>query len=298
MHVYAATVAVYILLILILPRTNPMMSDMAVTPAQYQALLLVIALPVISIWFAAVYGYTKLRDYANSIRRTPESRSFNQLADGAAWLAWSLPASAILTMIMSVLAHTYPGFRSPAIILTNYTYLLLTFVGLLIMGNAARSLVTNAHVNFSTMTARSLIVLFITAGVLYCYSIFSSFDSSSLAANDNVFHLPLGVVIVTLVIPNLFAWFTGTVAIYELHAYKNKVKGLFYKQSLHLLISGLTAVIVSAIMMQYLNSVVPLANQGLLSYRLVLNLIIGAGAGIGFILIAMGATRLKRIEEV
>jgi hypothetical protein len=73
---------------------------------------------------------------------------------------------------------------------------------------------------------------------------------------------------------------------------------VLYKQALHFLVAGLLAVIAGSIMLQYVSSVAPTPGHLVLNYRLLLITIFRVVDGIGFVLIAAGASRLKKIEDV
>jgi hypothetical protein len=98
-------------------------------------------------------------------------------------------------------------------------------------------------------------------------------------------------------VPYLYAWFVGLLGIYELITYGRHVRGVLYRQAMQLLVLGLFATVVGSIASQYSRSVQP---QGglLLNVHLIFIVLFQIVTGIGFILIAAGAHRLKKMEEV
>jgi hypothetical protein len=134
--------------------------------------------------------------------------------------------------------------------------------------------------------------------VLYCYLTFRQFNPGSLGSTHNPYFLPIWLLLLTVIIPYLYAWFVGLLAAYEITSYSQQVRGVLYKQALHLLVGGLVAVIAGSILLQYISSVDPSPGHLVLDYRLLLVVLFRIVIGIGFVLIAAGANRLKRIEEV
>ena len=97
--------------------------------------------------------------------------------------------------------------------------------------------------------------------------------------------------IVSVIIPYLYAWFIGLLAAYEILQFSVNTPGLLYRRALLYLVTGLVAVIVSSIALQYINSVVlPRTGDLLFNYKLLLTLVVRVVSGIGFFVMAIGAT--------
>ncbi|HVV26029.1 MAG TPA: hypothetical protein VHC21_03280 [Candidatus Saccharimonadales bacterium] len=295
---YAIIAVAYVLLIFILPANRHAMHAYQLTGFEYRILYFAVALPSLAVWFAAFYGYAKLQEYARAIKRSDEAPAFSQLARGCMWLAWSLPVSVLVTYILNVIADQWGGFHAAATILANYTTLALPLIGFSIVGMASKELIDQVKIRLSPMNARGVMLFFVIGGVLYCYLTFRRFDPSSLGSTHNPYFLPIWVMLLTVIIPYLYAWFVGLLAAYEITSYSQRVRGVLYKQALRLLVGGLVTVIVGSILVQYVSSVEPSAGHLELNYRLLLIVIFRIIIGIGFVLIAAGANRLKKIEEV
>jgi hypothetical protein len=104
--------------------------------------------------------------------------------------------------------------------------------------------------------------------------------------------------VVSVIIPYLYAWFVGLLAAYEIMLFSRHSKGVLYRQSLSLLALGLVVIIASSIALQYMNSIQPRVGHLMLSYHLIITSIFRIIGGGGFVLLAVGANRLKKIEEV
>jgi len=289
---------IYIALIFLLPASKATMRAYHLSTLEYRAILFTVTLPSLVAWLAAFVGYAKLRQYVHSIRETPEGAYFDKLATGCAWLAWSLPLPAIFSLILSAMADKWPAFYPSSIIASNYLNLFLPLIAFSIIGSASRGLVSQAALKFSLASVRIIMLLFLVAGVLYCYLTFQRFDLTSLSSTHNPYFLPVWLMVLTVIVPYLYAWFVGLLAAYEITLFSKHAKGVLYRQALGLLAAGLITIIASSIALQYLNGVEPRIGHLAINYQLVLSSIFRIVGGGGFVLLTIGAARLKKIEEV
>jgi hypothetical protein len=295
---YLALAILYVLLIFILPANSRAMQAYHLNSIEYRVLYFAIAIPSMAVWFAAFYGYAKLKEYANSLKHSAEADSFNRLAQGCAWLAWSLPVSVLASYVLNAMADQWGGFLGASIIISNYVTLALPLIGFSVIGVASRELINQTKVRLSTLNARGIMLFFVVGGVLYCYLTFRRFDPASLGSTANPYHLPIWLMLLTVIIPYLYAWFVGLLATYEITSYSKQVRGVLYKQSLQLLVGGLVTVIAGSILIQYVSSIEPSKGYLVLNYRLLLLIVFRVITGVGFALIGIGANRLRKIEEV
>jgi hypothetical protein len=294
----AGLVLVYVLLILLLPASHATIRAYHLSTLEYHTILFAVTLPSMLAWLAAFFGYAKLRQYVYSIRKTPEGAYFDKLATGCAWLAWSLPLAAILSLLLSGLANQWPSFYPTSIILSNYLNLLFPLIAFSIIGIASRGLVNQSKLKFSLTSVRVIMVLFLIVGVLYCYLTFKHFDLTSLGSTHNPYFLPIWLMVLSVIIPYLYAWFVGLLAAYEITLFSQEADGVLYRQALRLLVLGLIVVIASSIALQYMSGIRPRVGHLIFGYQIVVTSIFRLIGGGGFVLLAMGASRLKKIEEV
>ena len=90
----------------------------------------------------------------------------------------------------------------------------------------------------------------------------------------------------------------GFFAVFEISQYRRTVRGLFYKQALRMLAGGTTFAIVASVALQYLTSSSKYLRRINLNWTLLTYYVILITFAVGFILIAVGASKLKKIEEV
>ena len=293
-----ALAVLYVVLILILPANHVTMQHYHLSAVEYKIASAIVAIPVVAVWFAAFWGYAKLREYSHSIAKSQESPYFYRLGIGCAWLAWSLPVTTISALLLSSAANHWYGFYPSSIIISNYIALILPLVAFIIIGSAARNMIGKFSLNLSLMSARISMLGFLAGGIAYCFFIFHRLDPTNLASTTNSYFLPVWLLIISVIIPYLYAWFIGLLAAYEISRFSANVHGLLYRRALLYLVSGLVAVILSSVALQYIDSVIPHSGELIFNYKLLATLLFKILSGIGFFILALGAVRLKKIEEV
>jgi hypothetical protein len=286
-------IALYIILIFSLP-VDQTAKNFDLEPLQYRIVRLAVSIPAMLTWLAAFAGYGMLRQYTAAIRRTPDGPHFELLTKGAGWLAWSLPVPIITALIL----RSLPGMQTPAVIIINYVSLLLPLIAFSLIGTATRGLANSTPLKLNLANARLIMLVFLALGVTYCWLIFRQFNPSSLGSSDNPYFMPAWLVVVTLIVPYLYAWFAGLLAAYEISLYSRQVSGVLYRQALRLLAGGLIIVIIGSIGLQYLSAVQVLAGKLMLDYRLLVIWLFRLITIGGFVMLFVGAARLKKIEEV
>ena len=95
-----------------------------------------------------------------------------------------------------------------------------------------------------------------------------------------------------------FVWFIGVLAAGDIYAYNHKIKGLVYKNGVGLLALGTAFIIFASILLQYLVTLSARLLQLKLTPILVIIYPLLIVISIGYILVALGAKKLQRIEEV
>lgn len=288
----------FVLCIFLLPQSASIAKSNNLTISQYRYAQLLVNIPIISVWYFAFWGYSKLKEYSKAIIKTPEGKSIDKLASGITWLAWSLPVVAITNKILTAIGGKKISINSFTIILSNYIDLVLPLVAFIIISSAARKLIGDKKASLDTTRNRLLIILFALIGVVYCFLILRAFDLSSLASTKNPYHLPAWLMIVSIIIPYLYAWFIGLLAAYEILIYSKHLHGLLYKNAMYFLACGLVAIIISYIAGQYLSSVWHMPKHLEFSLKQIIIILFKIVGGIGYIFLAYGASKLKKIEEV
>jgi hypothetical protein len=289
---------IYILVIFLMPDSKASLHSYDVSSVDYNAASLIVAVPSIIVWFVSFIGYTKLRSYASLISKTNEGPHFDRLSTGTTWLAWSLPLMSIFNHTTSGVAHKVASFHATSIILNNYFDMILTFISFAIIGSAVHGIIMSNKKETKALSSKLIMVVFIVLGLSYCYLTLRAFDLSSLSSTQNPYKLPAWLMIVSVIIPYMYAWFVGLLASYQLTLAAKNTTGILYRRALYYIVGGLIAIILAAIAVQYLNGVIPSTGHFVLNYKSFVVITFRVVSGLGFISLATGANRLKKIEEV
>ncbi len=290
---FAALAVTNVILGLLLPANVGTMHAYHLTATQYHILLLLIDLPLSAVWFSAFYGYKTLREYAAVIGEATESEGFGRIVLGLIWLAWWLPVGTIVMLILHAIAYANSGFYAAAIIIEHYLSIAVAVVAFLLISAGTHQLAERSH-RPTTSNIRSIIAACTLFGVLYGY--FSL--RQIIGGGPNPYHLPVWLILCTVTAPYLYAWFMGLFAVYEITRYQQKAKGLLYKQALTYIAGGMAAIIGSSIVIQVATSGTRYLTRLNLNGALLIVYLFLLVYAVGFCLVALGAKRLKKIEEV
>jgi hypothetical protein len=290
-------IVAYVILVFVLP-VSEADANYQLAPLQHRIVRLAVAIPGLLAWLAAFAGYGMLRQYTGSIKQAAESLHFERLTKGAGWLAWSLPLSALTALILNGLANKWADFHVPAVIIGNYVNLLLPLVAFSLIGTGTRGLISGARLKLNLGNARLIMFLFLVLGVTFCLFTFRQLDAFSLGSSDNPYYLPIWLIVLTIIVPYLYAWFVGLLAAYEIALYSKQINGVLYRQALRLLAGGLIIVIGGFIGLQYLRAVQLVSGHLVLDYRILLVWLFRLISIAGFVMLLLGVYRLKKIEEV
>jgi hypothetical protein len=289
---YIAFVAVFAALTLI-PAPNPdTLVKYHLTSLGFRLLDITIIIPEIVIWYAAFYGYDRLRHYSKLIKGGAESRHISKLALGILILAMGLPVTAIISNVLALIAAHHHSFTPTSVIINNYVNLISPLAAFLCISIAARGLSDQARTRPRQRFVNLVILVLITLGVVFCCLIVANHH-----ALRTTYHLSPQLVMLTLAIPYMYIWFLGLQACAELQEYSRHLTGIVYRKGWNLLISGLVAIVFVSIILQYLvTSSSWLLSLGLGSLLLLLYALLLLLGG-AYIVVALGANKLTRIEE-
>lgn len=295
---FLGVVALFIIFISSLPPNPSTKAQYNMTTFEYHILLFLVEIPLIAVWFAALFGYSYLNRYTRLIKKTAEGKDFTNITYGMNWLAWGLAAPSLISILLSAIANVHHGFHATSLVLANYLNLIMAIVAFSYVSSGTRMLAQRSKVYLDSRNTKRLTLSFVILGVVFCYLVIRNLHNVSLGDSLNAYYLPNWLVLTTLVIPYLYAWFIGLLAAFELTQLARRVSGVLYKQALQMLASGLVLVIVASSGLEYFRSVIPRTGHISIGPTLVAVYLIYAVTAAGYILVAMGARRLKRIEEV
>lgn len=292
---YTILVVTYVILTFLVPLSRSTRNSYNLNLTQAHIIAFIMAVPLLLLWFTAFYAYGLLQRYSASIHKAREGFAFQKLTQGVMLLAWGLVAQAFSSLILNGIADQAPSFQGAATILQNYISLAFPLIAFTAIATGTRNLLTDKHNYASLPGSRMLLVLFALLGAVYSYLVLHLRSSDGNAA----FYLPTFLLLSTIIVPYLFAWFSGLVAAYDIHVYARYTHGLLYKRSLIMLSAGLIVLIVASILLQYLNSLF-LTAAGAVSLNAVVlvDYLLLLGIGLGYGLIIRGVKGLLKIEEI
>lgn len=296
--VFIALTALYALLSFILPPSDATKAAYQLDDLQYHILLFIVRLPIIAVWCVALFSYISLHHYAEKITDTTEGDGFRAMATGMRWIAWGLLVPALASAFLNAIANVHPGFSVTALVTTNYLYVIGTLLAFSYFNSGAHSLAQNSNIHFSSRHIRLLTGVLVSISVLFCFLVASKMHGMDLGDSYNAYYLPNIIIWITVVVPYLYAWFLGAFAVTELILIAQRTSGVIYKKALQLLASGMVLIIFSLGALQYFRSIIPRTGHLTIGSALITAYAIYALLIVGSVMLAIGARRLKRIEDI
>lgn len=277
----------------LLPKPSPaILLQYHVSPLWLRIIDLTIILLLAGIWYVGFYGYVKLLEYTRLIESNKDGRQLEKLSKGVFLLVMWLPISSTLSVIFNYAAMRHPGWLSATTITENYINLLLPLVAFVFIGRGAHGLmpIVKQKLTYGAINSLGIVLLYI--GFTYYHLV------ATIPNRHNMYHLHIVLLLITVVVPYVYMWFVGLFAVFELYRYSKKVSGVVYKKSWELLGMGIGWLLILTIVMQYLTTLsahlVHLSIYWLMVIVYALLLVLS----VGFVFIALGANRLRKIEEV
>lgn len=290
---YAFLVVIYVAATLLIAPNKATLVQYHISATGLRWLDLTIVIPIVAIWFAAFYGYQKMSNYVRLIADTKDGRQIARLTQGILLLTLSLPIGSLTAILTRFIAAHHPAFTAAGVIISNYVNLLLPLAAFYIISRGTRGLTLISKKRPSYRVSHALTALAIVVGVLYGY-----FVSRPGAYLGQAYHLSDALVLTTIVIPYIYTWFLGILAAYEIHLYSRNLSGVIYRQGWDLLAFGLGAIVVVSVLLQYLGTLSVQLKSLTLHWMLLLVYVLLVLLSAGYVLLALGAKKLIKIEEV
>jgi hypothetical protein len=231
-------------------------------------------------------------------RSTSEGKDFAIIAKGMAWIAWGLPIPAIISSMLNALTNAHASFMTVSVVLSGYLSVIVSLAAFHFFSQGTHSLVRRSSVEIKITHIRALVGVLIAVGVVFAVLIFSKLNGTRLGDSFNSFYLPNWLVWSTIVAPYMYAWFLGVFAAMELLLIGKQTSGIIYRQALQMLAAGLIIVILSLCALQYFRAVIPRSGHLTIGATLITVYAIYAVNVCGSVLLAIGAKRLQRIEDI
>jgi hypothetical protein len=294
-YLFIALVVLYLGLTFGLPTPQETLDQYNISQTRARALSATISLPLVGVWLAALYSFIRFRSYAEIIKNDKEGPGYSKLADGITLLAFSLPLTSLATTILNYLGSNIDNFEPTSVIIRNYLTVTLQLIAFILVSQGAGKLwdtlrprVVEKHPKFW-----SLIIIIVSSLFTWLITARALADKT-----DDVYYLPPWLIVTTLTIPYLIAWYKGGLAMWKLHVYGKRVKGHVYKQMLSKLVTGMSFIIVISILLRLLVTISERLSRLNITPLLVVIYVLIAFYVLGYGFVARGARQLKKIEEV
>jgi hypothetical protein len=293
-----AAIAIYVVITLAAPVDTAIMKY-GLTETAVRLLQLTIVVPVIVIWAVASFGSFQTRRYGRSIDQTAEGSAFAKLGNGLGFLAASIIVSGLVGAVRPFVLDSHSQTAAVQIVVT-YLYIVLPLIGFWLIHRASQRLLGSTH-GAESRRAKLVcgVVAVLLAAILSWVLLGNEYRNDSPDPNQfSSYYLSDFFLFATVVLPYAVMWWLGLLAASNIGRYARRVSGLLYQQFFRRVAWGLYGVIGFSIILQFLSAAAPsLANADLESLLGILYLLI-IFYGVGYALIASGAKRLRRIEEV
>jgi len=261
----------------------------------YYELIIPLVIILVVIWLISLYGSVKVKNYARLIKESKDGQGMDLIADGLLVQTISLPVVSNISYFLNHIAGNHPRLQPTMTIIVNYVSL-----GLMALALAYIFVGSTKVCNLVPGRVRQLPhslwqAVFITASSLYAY--FIIIEPIHHPLDRRVYFLPDWLLVVTIAVPYMFFWYLGIRGAYNLFLYRRNTKGSVYRSSLSYLAAGIAVVVLASIITRIITSLATRITT--LQITPVLLIVYGfiTIVGIGYILIAIGAKKLKDIEE-
>lgn len=299
-YLFVVLVAIYAVLVLALPVDHRLLVYYNLSILSLRLIELTYLIPEIIIWSLAYFGFSKILNYSKTIGTYKDGKQMKKLAIGIGIFAFGGPLVADITSILNAIAQKHLHLIPTSTIVGNYLSAAMALSAFLFLAYGARGLVDSIKWRPPYKAIQLFGIIYVVIAAFFSYLIFHKLPNSlslGITAKPQ-YYLPDWLLLTTLVIPYLYLWFIGGMAVLYIRAYRQKIKGLIYKRSLYSLEIGFSILIASHVILQYLtiisSKLITLKLVPLLSIIYPL-LIVEA---LGYIFIAFGAMQLQKIEEI
>ena len=279
---------------MLMPANKLTVDTYHLTNSSYRILLLIAsALPTALTWFAGFYGLVQINKFSSLVKDSQEGPAYQRFSNGVRWIALYLPISSLVSVAVYAVANGHPELRRLAHYISTYVAIFIAVMAFSIISTGARQIADMNKVRPGVLQTRLVSLIFMIIGVVY-----SVILTRQYYIGISTYQLPLILLVFTIIVPYLYAWLQGMLAILDITAYGEQVKGLLYRKSMRLLAVGILLIIISSILIQYLNSINTQPGRLLFGSMLLIRYCLYACSAGGFILIAQSAKKLQQIEKI
>ena len=275
-----------------LPPDPQTLHQLHISSVMYRVAIVVLLIPYGLIWYTAFYAFAKLKEYSRAIKGSDDGKAFHNIMVGMGVLAFGLIVPTAISLIMQDIASHHHGFTPASVIINNYLGLLLALIAFVYINNGTHLLTRLSKNQPGLAGLRIFTLLFITLASVFTYLVVNYH-----VRHNQVYYLNTPLLITTFIIPALFAWFVAILSAYEFGLYAKSVKGSLYRAALRQFSNGIIIAIAGWVASQFVDNTFAAKVSHSLGSLLLAEYALLAIIAVGLILMALGAKKLKRIEE-
>jgi len=294
----AVVSAAYLVLTIWAPVSPQTLHTYSLSVLTLHLLQLTVVVPVIGIWFIALWGSLRFKRYALAIYHDPDGRALNLVSNGLLLLVGSLAITSLMQALIPRL--TAVGDGTGWSILTHHTTVVLAllafatmFVGSL---RLARLVQLRDFQRWQWLVFAALLVMGVVYAIVLVHDPYRTQTTNP--TQHPSYYLTDGWILGTIVLPYLLSWYFGLMAAACLWMYQVYSPGVIYRRALSRLSVGLVVIIATSVLIQLLSAAASSLTRLGLSDILVLLYVLIIVYALGHVLVVIGARRLTTIEEV
>lgn len=293
-----ALIAVYVALVLATPVNQAVLDKYHLTVLSLHLLNLAIIIPVIAIWCIAFYGFVTMKIYAARIKEDEDGQGFEQLGHGLAILGIGMVLSSLVSAATNIVTQRNIDLVPRGVIIGNYVAVVVALASYWYIFRGSVKLAKLAPPQAESELRRIFAVFYVIGGILFAHAAVTNPErrAPATATTHGLYYLPDPLIIMSVVVPLLVAWYIGLLGVRNILHYRREVTGVIYRTQLKQLAQGLSTIITVSVGVQILTlfskSTADLSLNALLLIIFVLLAVIAAG----FILVALGAKKLAQLE--
>lgn len=267
---------------------------------EYQVMRATLAVPLIAVWFAALYGFSYVLNYAKKIKDSPDGQGFFWVAVGLGVMAFGLPLNSVLGLMASRAVSLELISQPTSTIITTHLSVGYQLASFALIAYGTWKLL---HVLRKIRIPRRDIVIGVSVlaiiGIFYTTSALNnpSREIPVPPATTATYYMNDMLIFTTIILPYLLAWVCGVFAFIAMRTYQRNIDGLLYKKALLKLNFGVLFIIATSVVLQFLTAAVTALYAWQLGSLVVLLQFFVFAIGAGFVYVALGAKSLIRLEE-
>lgn len=292
---FAGMTLAYLGLTLIPSPDRRVLTQYHLSPASYRWLLYPAIILLVASWILTVVAALGVLNYARLIKNSGDGKGFWIIGIGIIVLSLSQPLGGLITNMINHIERHVPNSVPTLTIINNYLNLFWTGLTLILLAWGAQKLLDIIKRPKDPINNSAWTIFFIVLSSVYSYFIVIQPIHALLA--KRAYFLPDWLLVATIAIPYTCVWYVGLRGAYKLYLYQRNVSGALYKQALNYLAAGFVVVVISSVATRIITTISSRLSQ--LSLTPILFIVYGLILiyALGFVLIAIGAAKLKRIEE-